>query len=151
MPKQLIFVSAIVLCLCAIISSLVNFETVGLPKSQRELTLLDIQPFNQIDWRAVLSQLPQYKKVEMKTEPNKLSVPEIRISDGQIIGIVVDDPASVLIFLSHTKNQEPLMLSVSEGWLTNWVIKQINADSVDWYNNLTQQSYKQPLFNHSSS
>ena len=150
MPKQLILVSAIILCLCAIVSAIVNYQTAVPPKRQRELALLDSDPIKQIDWIWVLSQLPQYKKVEIISESNSAEIVEVNISDGQIIGIVTDGQASVLIYLNQTNEQQPVLLGVGEGWLTHWVIKKINADSVDWFNQQTEQSYKQMLFNHSN-
>jgi hypothetical protein len=151
MPKQLIILSVVVLCLCAIGGSLVSFQTSAPPKSQREFTLLDSKTFSQLDWVAVLSQLPQYKKAVVKTELVNTPTAVIQISDGHIIGIVVDEPKSVLIYVDQSASLEPLQLTVGEGWLTNWEIKRINVDSVEWFNQSNQQSYKQMLFNNSHS
>lgn len=156
MPKQLTVLSLIILSLCAIGSSLLNFQTAGALKSQREFALLDGETFKQIDWIAILSQLPQYKKVEINADtisadPNNTQIADVQISDGHIIGIVVGQPNSVLVYVDQSDSLEPLQLTVGEGWLPNWVIKQINPDSVEWSNQLTQQSYTQMLFNHSNS
>lgn len=151
MPKQMVRFCVIIFCLCAIGSSLINFQIANAPKSQRKLTLHDSKTFSQLDWIAVLSQLPQYKKAEEKTESINTQTVELQISDGHLIGIVADEPNSVLIYVSQSDSLEPLQLTVAEGWLTNWVIRRINADSVEWFNQLNQQSYKQMLFNNSNS
>jgi hypothetical protein len=146
MPRQLIFLSVVVLFLCVIGASLVNFRTAGPTKSQRELSLLAGETSDPIDWIIVLSQLPQYKKAEMKTASIPTTAAEVHISDSRIIGIVVDKPASVLIYLNQSQEIEPLQLTVGEGWLKDWKIQKIAPNAITWVNVLSQQPYIQTLF-----
>jgi hypothetical protein len=124
----------------------VNFQTAGPTKIQQELLLFDGETSEPVDWIVVLSQLPQYKKAEIKTAPIVTQTAEVHISDSQIIGIVFDEPASVLIILNQSQDIEPLQLTVGEGWLKDWKIQKIAPNAITWVNALTQQPYIQTLF-----
>jgi hypothetical protein len=152
MPKQLLLLSVLVLCFCAIVSPLMNFQSAGSTKGPREFTLSDSETFNQIDWVDILSQLPQYRK-QAPIDVNSVisSSPEVEISDGIVVGIVVGEPASILLYANSMESLEPLQLQVGEGWLKGWIIEAINADTVEWVNKDSQQTYTQMLFNYSDS
>lgn len=68
-----------------------------------------------------------------------------------MVGIVVGEPASILLYANSMESLEPLQLRVGEGWLKGWIIEAINADTVEWVNTDTQQTYTQMLFNYSDS
>lgn len=153
MPKQLFLLSVLVLCICAIVSPLMNLQSAGVTKGPREFTLSDSETFNQIDWVDILSQLPQYQKeapIDVNSDtPN--SSPQVKISDGIVVGIVVGEPASILLYANSMESLEPLQLQVGDGWLNGWIIEAINADTIEWVNTETQQTYTQMLFNYSDS
>lgn len=148
MPKQLLKFCALVLCLCIICAALLNFQIAGTSKSQRQLSLLDNDVAAQFDWVAILEQLPQYKqKIVSKVILVNKDIKQAQLSDGKIIGIVLDPPKSVLLYVAQSESLVPLQLTLGEGWLDNWLIKKINADSVVWFDSQSQQSYTQLLFN----
>lgn len=131
--------------ICVILSAWHNYQTASPPKEQREmLDLLSIDKA-QVNWITILSQLPQYRKEdEVKKESDILK--EQQISDSQIIGIVVDNPKSVLLLIGSKTEVISHQLSVGEGWLTDWKIQKIEPDSITWVNTRNQQIYIQTLF-----
>jgi hypothetical protein len=148
MPKPLLKLCGFILCLCAVISLLLNYQIANKSKPQRQLSLLDDNIVSQFDWIAVLEQLPQYRQqVVINAAPDNKLKRQSQLSDGKIIGIVLDPPKFILLFVDNSDSFAPLQLTLGEGWLDNWVIKKINADSVVWFDSQSQKSYIQRLFN----
>lgn len=159
MPNKLIVSAAIILCLSLLLSVLLNFESAPSLQSQRQLSFEQIEKTEQNDWQNILAALPQYKKAdralteqEMAAQAERLNsaIKPPEISDAQLIGIIVDKPPSVLLFIQQT-NLEPIQLSIGQSWLTDWQLSQINADSAVWRNMQTQQLYTQFLFANAES
>ena len=145
MIKTLLLPCSAILLICAILAAWLNYQGASPVKEQRELLDLLNEEKIQVNWLDVLSQLPQYRKPnEVKTEPN--IVREQRISDSQIIGIVVDNPKSALLLIDAEPDAMPHQLVVGEGWLKDWKIQKIEPDSITWVNTLTKKSYIQTLF-----
>ena len=145
MIKPLILPSSAILLICAILATWLNYQGASPAKEQRELLDLLNEEKIQVNWLDVLSQLPQYRKPnEVKTEPDV--VREQRISESQIIGIVVDNPKSALLLIDAQKESLPQQFGIGDGWLENWEIQKINPDAITWVNTLTQQNHIQTLF-----
>jgi len=123
-----------------------NHRTASTAKKVREIPIINSTGFQINNWVTILERVPQYKKPEIAESTNQVNA-EILISDGQIIGIVTGKPNSVLIHINQSDTLEPLQLTVGGSWLPNWKIKQINPDSVVWFNHLNQELYTQMLFN----
>jgi hypothetical protein len=154
MPSRLRISAAIILCLSLLLSVILNFESAPALQNQRQLSFEQIEKSAQNDWQNILAALPQYKKAERALTEKELAAQTALlnsaakqpvISDAQLIGIIVDTPPSVLLFLQQA-NIEPIQLSLGEGWLPDWQLSQINADSAIWHNIKTQQKYTQFLF-----
>ena len=124
-----------------------SYQTASPPKEQRELLDLLSDDNVRVDWVSILSELPQYKEPEvLKAKSEANSTQEQQISDSQIIGIIVDAPKSILLLIDSDIDTAPQQLSLGEGWLKNWKIQTIEADSITWVNTLNQQTYIQTLF-----
>jgi hypothetical protein len=130
-------------------SLLTNFRTTNTPKNTLEVVQYENKTFQQNDWVAILERAPQYKKAQVLESTTPVTS-EVHISDGQVIGIL-DKPSSVLIYVDQPDSLEPLLLTTGEGWLPNWIIEQIRADSVVWVNIENQESYTQFLFKDKSA
>jgi hypothetical protein len=159
MPSKLIVSAIIILCLSLLLSVLLNFESAPALQNQRQLSFEQIEKTEQNDWQKILAALPQYKKAERALTEEELAaqtkrlnatIKQPKISDAQLIGIIVDKPPSVLLFIQQT-NLEPIQLSIGQSWLTDWQLSQINADSAVWRNMQTQQLYTQFLFGNAES
>jgi hypothetical protein len=155
MPSRLIYCAVIILCLSLILAILFNYESEPLAQDQRQLSFEQIENAQQNDWKNILSVLPQYKKPERPLTEQELAAQtallnasnkQAVISDSQLIGIIVDKPKSVLIYIQHQTSLEPVQLAIGQSWLVDWQLSQINADSAVWLNIQTQQSYTQWLF-----
>lgn len=145
MIRALILPGAIVLLVCALLSSWINYQSPSIETKQREFLNISNQQKSKNNWVDVLSQLPQYRKVvEVKAEPEVVQQPQI--SNSKIIGIVVDKPRSVLLLIDSQTETTPQQLNVGDGWLENWIIQDIAPDSITWVNTQTQQDYIQTLF-----
>lgn len=109
-----------------------------------------------IKWQELLSNVAQFKPEPKVDESAVLSTElakekEISILDGQLVGIVVDKPASALIFPAGTRSIAPLQLSKGEGWLDGWHIQSIQSDRVIWSSDDNQHTVTQELFQLSNS
>lgn len=157
MPSRLIASAAIILCLSLLLSVLLNFESLPLLQNQRQLNFEQTEKAIPNDWQNILAAQPQFKKAERalalteqemaaQAERIKAANKQAKISDAQLIGIIVDNPPSVLLFIQQQANLEPIQLSIGQSWLPDWQLSQINADSAIWHNIQTQQQYTQFLF-----
>jgi hypothetical protein len=146
MSKKLVILCILTFFLCAAGSSLVNHRIANTAKEVREIPIINSTGFQKNNWVAILESVPQYKKPEAEVPINQLAA-EVNISDGKIIGIIASKPNSVIIHDNQSATLEPLQLTVGQGWLQNWEIKEINPDSVIWLNNQNQELYTQMLFN----
>jgi hypothetical protein len=158
MTKPLTIVCLIVLIASAGMAALLNFQSVEPLKEKAQRLDESKQARAQIDWRGILSQLPQYspKKIEETSLKGSNTSPDI--SDSFIVGIVADIPRSAHMHLpsqvdgaerivsSTQRTNSIVQLTVGQGWLDDWEIEQILPDSIVWQNNKTKGSYIQPLF-----
>lgn len=159
MPSKLIASAAIILCLSLLLAVILNFESAPSLQNQRQLSFDEIKKTAQNDWQKIISALPQYQKAEQALTEQELAAQaerlnaanrQLKISDAQLIGIIVDSPRSILLFIQQ-QGLEPMQLSLGQSWLPEWQLSQINADSAVWYNNQTQQHYTQYLFGNTES
>jgi hypothetical protein len=137
---------------------LLNVQTASPLKAKTQDTENSNQTSAHIDWRSILSQLPQYSPKKIERAATKATKISPQISDSIIVGIVVDEPRSVFLFVPlqvsgpektmppSQKTNEVIQLTVSQGWLEDWKIERILPDSIIWLNSKTKGSYKQPLF-----
>lgn len=155
MPNRLITCASIILCLSLFLGVLVNYEAEPVPQQQRQLSFAEIEKTQSNDWQAILLSMPQYKKLgppltdeELAAQAAALSATkkQATISDSLLIGVIVDKPRSVLLFIQNQANLEPIQLTVGQSWLANWQLSEITPDSAVWINTQTQQTYTQLLF-----
>lgn len=155
MPSRLISSAVGILCLSLFLAILVNYEPEPLPQDQRQLSFEQIENAQQNDWKNILAALPQYKKPERPLTEQELAAQvallnaqpkQAVISDSLLIGIIVDKPRSVLLYVQNQTNLTPVQLNLGQSWLADWQLSQINADSAVWINTQTQESYTQWLF-----
>ena len=158
MPNRLIIIALSILGVSLLLAVLSNYQSEPLPEKPRQFNFEQIGKNEQNDWKNILSSLPQYKKPERPLTEQELaaqaallnSAPkQAVISDSQLIGIIIDKPRSILLFIQQQDSLEPVQLTIGQSWLTDWQLSQINADSAVWLNTQTQQTYTQWLFSHS--
>ena len=117
----------------------------------------------QIEWQSIINSLPQFQTQLQQVAP-EISNRQSQITDSIIVGIVADEPSSVLLILSGSidvssqiiesaqitsslqNTNKIVQLSVGQGWLDNWEIEQISPDSIIWLNLETKGSWQQFLF-----
>jgi hypothetical protein len=154
MPSRPVTGALSILSLCLVLAVSSNYESEPLPEKQRQLSFEQIGKNEQSDWKNVLSALPQYKEAASALTEKELAAQALLkaapkqaiISDSQLIGIIVDKPRSVLLFIQHQASLDPVQLTLGQSWLADWQLHQINADSAVWFNIQTQQSFTQWLF-----
>lgn len=146
MTKPLIACCAIVLITTAIVASLVNIQRLPVPEDKAFNIEAIAQKNEQIAWVDVLEKLPQYaaQKTVNLTVDNQETPPQIL--DAKLIGIVVDEPSSVLLLIPKNMPNEPVQLSRGESWLDGWTIEKVLPDSVIWVNQTTNKNVTQFLF-----
>jgi hypothetical protein len=146
MPRNLIIIAAVMLSLSAIIPPMIYYQQPSPAKNAKELQQLANNPTVDIDWKSILNTLPPYKQKTQHVEMTDIKTTETMISDAYIVGIVVDKPTSALIYVPNSSELAPLQLSVGDGWLADWVISEINVDSVSWFSKTRNESFTQMLF-----
>ncbi|MBD1389809.1 hypothetical protein IC617_10255 [Neiella sp. HB171785] len=103
-----------------------------------------------IDWQDLLASVAQFQPPVSETAIPTTSVTvadkSVSILDGKLVGIVVDSPASILIFPANSDTIAPIQLGLGEGWLDGWSIQHIETDRVVWHNSTEQRSITQTLF-----
>jgi len=159
MPSRLISCATSALCLSLVFAILINYEPEPLPQAQRQLSFEQIENAQQNDWQAILAALPQFKQPARPLTEQELAAQaallnatpkQAVISDSLLIGIIVDKPRSVLLYVQQQASLAPVQLSLGQSWLADWQLSQINADSAVWINTQTQESYTQLLFSNAS-
>lgn len=143
------------LALCTVIvSSLTNLlpsvSTVRVEKSE----LLNASAESDTStWRKQLKEIPAYFKppeevkntIESKPEPK--SIPQQQPTEAKFVAVInMDTSLRVSGLFQLPGNSEPKALSVGEGWLEPWVIKELNANYVVWENVENSNVIEQRLF-----
>ncbi|MGS2719899.1 hypothetical protein [Paraglaciecola aestuariivivens] len=150
MAKPLLKVSLFTLFIIACLAILVNFQRVTMDHNN-EQNIQTIKPSqNSIDWKTTLEQHPQFKSTTKVKQATVVEDKQQSILDAQLVGIVADEPSSVLLAIPSTTNNELTQLSLGDGWLENWTIETILPDAVIWINNKTKQTLTQSLFDAST-
>ncbi|MFT7413118.1 MAG: hypothetical protein ACI9J4_001486 [Paraglaciecola sp.] len=158
MTRPLFILCLIILMGSAGMAVLLNIQTASPLKVKTQNIENSNQASAHIEWRSILSQLPQYSPKKIERAATKVTKISPQISDSIIVGIVADEPRSVLLFVPlqaggpektmppSQKTNEIIQLTAKQGWLKDWEIEQILPDSIIWLNSKTKGSYKQPLF-----
>ena len=125
-------------------SSLIHIVEMDVKLEQQLTDNKILQPQNGMDWQPILMQMSQFQ-TKLETKAPVIKDVQVKISDATLIAVIADNPQSAIILIPE-ENEQPRQLSIGEGWLNQWIIKQITADAVIWENNGNNETYTQWLF-----
>jgi hypothetical protein len=143
MPRPLIIAGSMMLCLVALSSMVFNYQSADFRLKDTRDNNIPLSENQKIGWKAILLEASQYQPTT-KGSNQTIDKSETEISDSTVVGIILDEPNLVLLLIEGTNEIVPI--KIGEGWLNNWVIKSIKADTVSWLNTQNQQQYVQRLF-----
>ncbi|NCP65641.1 MAG: hypothetical protein GW763_06195 [Paraglaciecola sp.] len=147
MPKNIRILCSVLLVISICSSVAFSLQTAKVAKEVKYAFSYDSALMEQSNWQDILNNVAQFRKVVVKSEETKtVTQREPQISDGQIVGIILGQPRSVIMMVEGQGNNFPFELKEGESWLQNWFIQTINADTVLWINQQTEQTYLQTLF-----
>lgn len=102
--------------------------------------------FDTESWKSTLSKITDYNSnVESdKGEQNKSTEKEPALSDAVLVGTVLATPSRAILIIGN--EMETRAYNLGDGWLSPWVLHNIEADSVTWLNQQTNELKTQALF-----
>lgn len=144
MTKPIFYCSVISVLAVLTTAILVNYQSSSFPTKKANFSTLQLQKSTQSDWENTLSGLKQFAQKKTAKEDSETTLVTPTLDDSQIIGIMLGKTKSIL--LQPKKSTTPITLRIGESWLSNWNLKEINADSVVWENIQNNENYTQMLF-----
>jgi hypothetical protein len=109
-------------------------------------------PKDASQWLETLKQVSAYyvvPKSTTKANDEALASAEaqakiIKLTDGQLVGIVAASPAKVYVIVPN--ETVPTVLFAGEGWLAPWIITSVYEDRVVWRDTQNDETVIQYLF-----
>jgi len=144
MPKTLFIAGLIILSIVTVISVASNYQSAAIQLKGDRVNSTSLSKNEKFAWKTILLTAPQYQTSNTKGTNQTVTKQVTEISDSTVVGIVLDEPSSALLVIKGDNVVKSF--KIGEGWLENWVVESLQADSVNWFNTKNQQLYVQPLF-----
>lgn len=144
MPRTLFIAGLIIFSLVTLVSVVSNYQSSAFLEKDDRANNTTFSTNQKFAWKTVLLTVSQYQPNITQGSKQLVNSQEPVISDSTVVGIILDEPSSVLLVIEGYS--EVQAFKVGEGWLENWIIKSLQADSVNWLNTKDQNQYVQPLF-----
>jgi hypothetical protein len=144
MSKTLILAGLIIASLVTLISVGTNYQSADIPLKDDRVNNTSVSKNEKLAWKTILLTASQYQSPVTKSANQVTSKQVTEINDSTVVGIVLDEPSSVLLIIEGDNDVKSF--KIGDGWLENWVVESLQADSINWLNTENQQTYVQPLF-----
>jgi hypothetical protein len=144
MPKILLIAGLLIFSIVTLVSVASNHQSSAIQFKDGLVNDPSLFKNQKVAWKTILLTTSQYQPSVTKSTNQEVIKTATVISDSTVVGIILDEPSSALLVIEGNSNVTSF--KIGEGWLENWVVESLQADTVSWLNTKNQQQYVQPLF-----